>query len=253
MNFKDRGIIINHRNFGEDSLIIKIFSSQNGVYSGFIKKAKSSKKKYDIQIGNLVEFEFRRSGIDNLAKFIDIDNVKSFASLLLFEKFRLSYVSSLFSIINRSFLENQNHQNLFVELLSFLELAINFNVSDKILLTYYIKAELQILKELGYGLDFSKCAVSNKTDDLAFVSPKTGRAVCFEVGVKYGNKLFKLPQFLLQNHNIKDDYNLAFSNQDLIAGLELSEYFFNKFVFQNEADKKELRNFSKNNLLANSD
>ena len=109
MNFKDRGIIINHRNFGEDSLIIKIFSSQNGVYSGFIKKAKSSKKKYDIQIGNLVEFEFRRSGIDNLAKFIDIDNVKSFASLLLFEKFRLSYVSSLFSIINRSFLENQNH------------------------------------------------------------------------------------------------------------------------------------------------
>ena len=66
--------------------------------------------------------------------------MKSFASLLLFEKFRLSYVSSLFSIINRSFLENQNHQNLFVELLSFLELAINFNVSDKILLThsYYI-------------------------------------------------------------------------------------------------------------------
>ncbi len=57
----------------------------------------------------------------------------------------------------------------------------------------------------------------------------------------------------MQYHDIKGNDNVVFSNQDLIAGLELSEYFFNKFVFQNEADKKELRNFSKNNLLANSD
>ena len=41
----------------------------------------------------------------------------------------------------------------------------------------YVRLELGLLQELGFGLDLEKCAATGATEDLAYVSPKTGRAV----------------------------------------------------------------------------
>ena len=57
--------------------------------------------------------------------------------------------------------------------------------------------ELVVLRELGFGLDLDRCAVTGRADSLAYVSPKTGRAVSLEAGHAYRDRILALPPFLL--------------------------------------------------------
>jgi DNA repair protein RecO (recombination protein O) len=56
--------------------------------------------------------------------------------------------------------------------------------------------ELELLAELGFGLDLDCCAATGKTAELVFVSPKSGRAVSREAGEPWRDKLLALPAFL---------------------------------------------------------
>ena len=56
--------------------------------------------------------------------------------------------------------------------------------------------ELLVLAELGFGLDLSRCAATGLSDDLRYVSPRTGRAVSGEAGEAYRDRLLALPVFL---------------------------------------------------------
>ena len=91
----------------------------------------------------------------------------------------------------------------------------------------YINWEIGLLSELGFSLKLDDCAVTGKKEDLAFVSPKTGRAVSYEVGYPYKNKLINLPRFLGGSMDRNKDNEL----KDLIQGLQLTKFFleFNFF------------------------
>jgi DNA repair protein RecO (recombination protein O) len=81
-----------------------------------------------------------------------------------------------------------------------------------------------LLTEIGYGLDLSKCAVTSEKDNLVFVSPSTGSAVT-EIGAgDYKSKLLKLPSFLI-------DHKIIYSKEDVLDGLNLSEFFLKKWFF----------------------
>ena len=110
---------------------------------------------------------------------------------MMFDKLRLDCVRSIFSIIDGVFMERENHQELFEKLQEFLQKLSNDNSQKTDFLANYVKLELEILKTLGYGIDLSCCAVSEETEDLAFVSPKTARAVTAKIGEPYKNKLLK--------------------------------------------------------------
>ncbi|NEU35624.1 DNA repair protein RecO, partial [bacterium LRH843] len=60
----------------------------------------------------------------------------------------------------------------------------------------YIRFELRLLQELGFGLDLSECAATGAHDHLIYVSPKSGRAVSADAGKPYHDKLLPLPYFL---------------------------------------------------------
>jgi DNA repair protein RecO (recombination protein O) len=64
-------------------------------------------------------------------------------------------------------------------------------------LTELIRWEVVVLSDLGYGLDLSACAVTGRTDGLAYVSPKTGRAVTAEAAGTWTTRLLPLPGFLV--------------------------------------------------------
>ena len=71
---------------------------------------------------------------------------------------------------------------------------------------------------LGYGLDLSECAATGSTENLVYVSPRTGRAVSGEAGKPYSKKLFLLPSFfILKNKNI--------CREDIVNGLSITGYF----------------------------
>jgi DNA repair protein RecO (recombination protein O) len=59
-----------------------------------------------------------------------------------------------------------------------------------------VRFELLLLDELGVGLDLESCAATGSTENLVYVSPKSGRAVSREAGEPYRDRLLNLPAFL---------------------------------------------------------
>ena len=52
-----------------------------------------------------------------------------------------------------------------------------------------------MLAELGFGLDLETCAATGVASELAFVSPKSGRAVSRGAGEPWQDRLLRLPLF----------------------------------------------------------
>lgn len=233
----DRGIILSIKKYSENSLIVKILSQNHGIYSGFIRGALSSKKNYALyQSGNLVEFNWQ-SRIDENLGFFKIELVKSFLAEILFSPIKLSCFKNTLSIIEQNIYERDSQPELF-GLLS--ELLYNFQQPHDIFLKEYIKFEIELLRTLGYGIDLSKCAATELTTDLHFVSPKSARAVSKIAGEKYRDKLLALPQFLIIE-NYQD-----MTKQDLVDGLKLSGFFINKHLSQSQ--ESSISN-ARNNLI----
>ena len=83
---------------------------------------------------------------------------------------------------------------------------------------------------MGFGFDLSKCAATGATDDLIYVSPRTGRAVSAEAGAPYAERLLKLPPFLLSAQG-------GLGAGDVGAGLDLTGHFLEQFVFAGEPNR----------------
>jgi DNA repair protein RecO (recombination protein O) len=90
----------------------------------------------------------------------------------------------------------------------------------------YIRWEAGLLEELGFGLDLSRCAATGSTDDLIYVSPRSGRAVSREAGEPYADRLLKLPAFLLGSQNAGP------SASEMLDGLKLTANFLLERVLQ---------------------
>lgn len=235
MKFTDIGFIIDIKKYSEKSLIVKIFSKNHGIYRGFIASGNSKKSQAIFQVGNLVSFEWRSRVEDSLGQFYYVDLEKSYLAKIIFDHLKLNCVSSLISIIDSCFLERENQQDLFFSFENFLRKICESN-DKRDFLSDYIKLELEILQALGFGIDLSSCAVTESQNNLAFVSPKSGRAVSFEVGKEYEDKLLKLPQFLIAQNDDK------LENNHIFEGLKLSGYFLEKFVFATKNIKISSRN-----------
>ena len=90
-----------------------------------------------------------------------------------------------------------------------------------------VRFELAVLAELGFGLDLDTCAATGRTDDLVFVSPRSGRAVSAEAGAPYRDRLFALPAFLGRGFDAAPP-----SRADVLAGFALTGYFLSRHVFE---------------------
>ena len=135
-------------------------------------------------------------------------------------------------------MEREPVEEIFSGLLALLQ---KLNCEDEIFLKQYVKFEIDLLQILGYGIDLSECAATGATEDLHFVSPKSARAVCFEAGEKYRDKLLILPQFLLENNEPEA------TKEDLLNGLKLSGFFIEKYLVKKPNNEV----FSSRNQLIN--
>jgi DNA repair protein RecO (recombination protein O) len=61
---------------------------------------------------------------------------------------------------------------------------------------HLVRFELAMLAELGFGLDLDNCAATGETEELAYVSPKSGGAVSRTAGEPWRDRLLRLPAFL---------------------------------------------------------
>ena len=231
MKFNDQGFVINSKDYGEKSAVVKILSEEHGICRAFIRQAQSPKTKNILQIGNLISFTYSTRLEENLGNFSHLDIVQSNSAYFMFDKLKLDCVQSIFSIIDDLFLEYDSSPELFNYLNDFLLFLSNNSHKSSAIIAKYIKLELLILQVLGYGLDFSSCVVTNSKVNLSYISPKSYRAVSLDAGQKYHHKLLKLPQFLINEE-------AQYADDQLYDGLKLSGYFLEKIFVSTYANKK---------------
>lgn len=218
MNFRDQAIIISKKPLKERSYILTVFTAKHGIYSG-VANQYSKKTGDSLQEGNLVDF-FWNARLHEHIGSAKAELVKAYNSHIIMNKTKLYAFNSIVDLLKMAFCEREPHNNLFPALLEFIEsLRQDFSFAK------YIEIELEILAESGYTLQLDRCAATGTSDNLYYVSPKSGRAVSKEAGADYANKLLKLPEFFTSNAEI--------NRQAVIDSFKLTSYFFERYVFLN--------------------
>ena len=233
----DQGIILCTKKYSENSLVVKILSQNHGIYSGFIRGSSATKQKFSsksttYQNFNLVDFNWSSRVADNLG-FFKVEFKKSFLGKIISSKIKLTSLNIITAIIDHNILEREPVNEIFDGLLNLL---YKLDLKDDVFLEQYVKFEIELLKALGYGIDLSKCVATGTQENLYFVSPKSARAVCFQAGEQYRDKLLILPQFLLKNKEMHNqEEKVVDKKDDLLNGLKLSGFFIKRYLTKNLA------------------
>lgn len=217
MHFQDIGIVIGKKLIAESSYIILVFTKKNGIFSGIIKTI-GKKRSFLYQEGDLVEF-FWQARLAYHTGIARCELIKSYSQILINSKIKLFSFYSIISLIKLAFQEREAYEGFFHVFESYLNSSFDFRK--------YIQIELLILAESGYKLNLNSCVVTGVKENLHYLSPKSGQAVCFTAGLKYANKLLTLPKFLINN-------NLEISEDCKRESFEVTSYFFKRYLFFNK-------------------
>jgi DNA repair protein RecO (recombination protein O) len=223
MNLTDEGIAIGVKKFSDSTNLMKILTKDNGIYSGLIRIKKNQGNSGVNIPGNTLSVNWRARLSEHLG-FFNTELIKSRSSNYLNSSINLEVLNSICSLMD-IFPEREEC----IDLYNIIEELLD-NLNNTSLWPFlYIKFELLFIERMGYGLDLSSCAVNGSTNNLNWVSPKTGRAVSALGAKGWEDRLLKLPEFLGQNE-IK-----SVSKADLLDSLKLTEFFLIKRVYSQYA------------------
>jgi DNA repair protein RecO (recombination protein O) len=230
MEIKDNGFVLSLQRFQETSGIVKVFSAQHGVCAGFVKNLNSKQNKNIFFPGNLIDFIWS-ARLSEHSGSLRAELNTAFSSILLQNYITLLSVNSIFSIISILFREREHVSGMFEHIEHFLQSLTKHGFNFK----EYIEFEFFLLAKAGYSLEFSQCAVTGQEHDLKFVSPKSGKAVSYEAGRPYAERLLVLPRFMTAKSYEK------ITKEDMINALNISTYFFERYIFAHVYNKELLK------------
>ncbi len=216
--WQDQGIVLAVRRHGESGAVVSLLTENNGRHAGYVRGAHSSKMRGTLEVGNLVDARWQSRVEGNLGS-LTLELSQSFAPRFMQDPVRLAALQSAVALCDAALPEREGHPGLFHGLNVLLE-----TLESDIWAPAYVMWELALLRELGFSLDFSRCAGGGDAGNLAYMSPKTGRAVSAEAAAPYKEKLLPLPDFLKPGGRNSEP-------EEVLTGLELTGYFLTHWVF----------------------
>lgn len=190
MEWTDQGIVLSSRPHGEGAALATLLTREHGCHPGLVMGGRSTRQRGWLEPGTLVAARWRGRLPEHLGNFT-VEPVKGYSAGFLDDAFALSALSSACALVENALPEREPHPALFDGLLALFGLLDTSAWAEA-----YVRWELGLLAELGFGLDLDHCAVTGTNDYLAYVSPRTGRAVSAAVGEPYRERLLELPDFL---------------------------------------------------------
>lgn len=225
MEWSEDGLVLAVRQHGENAAIITLLTFEHGRHAGLVRGAASSRQRGVYQPGNLLRAVWRGRLNEHLGNFT-CELQRGFAGPLLDDPFRLSALGALCAIAESALPEREPHPDVFSASLSLVTLlgAGEGAASRSDCLAAYVRWELLLLRELGYGLDLGSCALTGETSALTFVSPKSGRAVSAAAAEPWRDRLLPLPPFLVEAEGTVDPSAIR-------QGLSLTGWFLERYVY----------------------
>jgi DNA repair protein RecO (recombination protein O) len=191
MEWRDEGVLLAVRPHGESSAIIEVFTAQHGRHAGVVRGGASRRLLPILQPGAQLSVTWRARLDDHIGACV-VEPLRSRTDVLG-NRVALGGLTSICALLQVALAEREPHPALWASSIQLLD-ALQFE-SDWPL--QYLRWEMQLLEEMGFGLDLTSCAVTGSRDDLAYVSPKTGRAVSRGAAGEWASRLLPLPVALL--------------------------------------------------------
>ncbi len=220
MHWNDDGIVLSARRHGETSAVVTLLTRGHGRHAGLLRGGAGRRLRGILQPGNEVAAEWRARLAEHLGTFA-VEPGQARAAGLLDHPARLAALAAACAVTEAALPEREPHPALFDALRVLLDALADGETWPAV----YVRWEMGLLQELGFGLDLSRCAATGDADDLAYVSPKSGRAVSRAAAEPYKHRLLPLPAFLLGVQTGLPDAG------DLKNGLALTGYFLDRHIF----------------------
>jgi len=197
MHWSDEGIVLGVKRHGESNGILELMTRAHGRHLGHVRGASGSRMRPLLQPGNRVGATWRARLDEHLGHYT-VEGLDLPAGSFLDHSHALYGVSHVAALC-RLLPERDPHPEIYAALEGMLgELADARRSGPRI-----ARFELQLLSELGFGLDLGRCAATGTSAELVYVSPKSGRAVSREAGLPWKDKLLRLPPFLREGEGAK--------------------------------------------------
>ena len=220
MQWQDQAIILGVKRHGETSVIAEVMTRDRGRHMGMVRSGRSRAMQPVLQAGNQVEVTWRARLHEHLGEF-RMEPVRLRAARLMETATAVYGVQAMGSLL-RLLPERDPHPHLYDALDVILEhLQDPLDAGE-----LFVRFELAVLNDLGFGLDLAECAATGVREDLAFVSPKSGRAVCRSAGAPWADKMLALPPFLAAGTATAAD------RDSLADAFRLTGFFLHRHVYE---------------------
>jgi DNA repair protein RecO (recombination protein O) len=219
MQWTDEAIVLGVKRHGEANAIAELFTRAHGRHLGLVHGGFGSRMKPTLQPGNSVTATWRARLDEHLGTYTVEPVIVRTATM--FAAHHALFAVTHLAALARLLPERDPHEAVY----GAFEQILNCLDDGTIVATQVARFELQMLAELGFGLDLTSCAATGVTEELVYVSPKSGRAVSREAGEEWRDKLLRLPDFL-------GDSDVLPSPDDLADGFALTGYFLERLVLE---------------------
>jgi DNA repair protein RecO (recombination protein O) len=221
MEWTDEGIVLGVRKHGEANAILELLTREHGRHLGLVRGGAGSRMRPVLQPGNSLRATWRARLDEHLGHYT-VEGLQLRAGAFLSASHAVYAVTHLAALV-RLLPERDPHGEVYDALVALLDHVEQPATTA----TRVVHFELQMLRELGFGLDLGSCAATGASMDLAYVSPKSGRAVSRDAGAPFRDKLLPLPAFLGAEDTVE-----AVLAADLAAGFALTGFFLVRHVLE---------------------
>lgn len=220
MEWRDEGIILGTRRHGETSAILEVMTRAHGRHLGLVRGGRSRRQQPVLQPGNRVDLVWRARLDEHLGTFQAEPLALNAARL--FDSAAAVYGLQTLAAHLRLLPERDPHAGLYEA----LGLVIDHLDHPLAAGELVVRFEMLLLDELGFGLDLSECAATGVREGLAYVSPKSGRAVSLAAGEPWKDRLLALPAFLGRGSGLRAD------GAGIDQAFRLTGFFFARHVYE---------------------
>jgi DNA repair protein RecO (recombination protein O) len=218
MEWTDDGIVLGTRRHGEANAIVEVMTHEHGRHLGLVRGGGGSRLRPLLQPGNVLRVVWRARLDEHLGNYT-VEPLHLHGASQLGASYVVYGVTHLAALC-RLLPERDPHP----EVHDHLAAVLGHFDDPQVAAIGMVRFELQMLAELGFGLDLESCAATGNVHDLGFVSPKSGRAVSRGAAAPWQDRLFRLPAFLSEA--------VTPSLDDIADGFALTGFFLGRHVLE---------------------
>ncbi len=204
-------------------MILELLTVEQGRHAGVVPGGTSRKMAPLLQVGAQLDAVWRARLSDHIGTY-SVELIKSRAADAMGDRVALAGLSSVCALLSFTLPERAPYPGLYARTLAVLD-----GLGADRWAEAYLSWEIALLAEMGFGLDLSACAVSGVTQDLAYISPRTGRAVSRAAAGEWAGRLLPMTPAL---------EGMARGLADVIGGLHVTGHFLEHHLARSLGDRR---------------